>query len=114
PEEFVGFVKPKLLVKEGDKVKAGQALYFDKSLESIKFASPVSGEVEAIRRGEKRRLLEIVVKADGAQTYEQFKTYSASEISGLSTEEAKKAMLDGGVWPCVIQRPFAVIANPED
>lgn len=114
PEEFIGFVKPKLLVKEGDKVKAGQALYFDKSLESIKFASPVSGEIVEIRRGEKRRLLEIVVKADGSQAYVQNKTYSASEISNLSVEETKKAMLEGGVWPCLIQRPFSVIANPED
>lgn len=114
PEEFIGYVKPKLLVKEGDQVKAGQALYFDKSLESMKFVSPVSGEVVEIRRGEKRKLLEIVVKSDGLQTNEQFKAYSSSEISGLLVDDVKKAMLEGGVWPCVIQRPFSVIANPQD
>ncbi len=114
PEEFIGYVKPKLLVKEGDQVKAGQALYYDKSLESMKFASPVSGEVVEIKRGDKRRLLEIVVKSDGLQTYEQSKSYSSSEIASLSVEDTKKAMLDGGVWPCVIQRPFSVIANPDD
>lgn len=114
PEEFIGYVKPKLLVKEGDQVKAGQALYFDKSLESMKFVSPVSGEVVEIRRGEKRKLLEIVVKSDGLQTNEQFKAYSSSEISELLVDDVKKAMLEGGVWPCVIQRPFSVIANPQD
>ena len=62
PEDFHG-VTPKLLVKLGQKIKAGEALFFDKSNEDIKFVSPVSGEIIEISRGEKRRILEVKIKA---------------------------------------------------
>lgn len=114
PAEFVGYVKPKVLVKEGDKVKAGQTLYFDKSQEAIKFNSPVSGEVKEIKRGAKRKLLEIIIQADGSEDAIEFKKYSSSEIASLSAEDAKAALLEGGVWPQLIQRPYAVIADPND
>ena len=112
PADFVGFQKPKLLVKEGDRVKAGQALYYDKSLDSVKFAAPVSGEVVAIKRGEKRRLLEIVIKADQQIDYQEAKAYSPSEISSLSESEAKSVLLESGLWPLLVQRPYAVVARP--
>lgn len=114
PPNFLGFKKPKVLVGAGDKVKAGQPLYFDKSAPAIQFASPVSGEVVEVKRGEKRRLLEIVVKADEELEFESFKSYSVSEINNVSADEAKTLMLQAGVWPNIIQRPYAVIANPED
>lgn len=113
PAEFTGFQKPKLLVQQGDKVKAGQVLYFDKSLEAIKFAAPVSGEVVEIKRGAKRRLMEIVIKADGQQDYQEAKAYSASDVSGLSDDDAKSALLESGLWPLIVQRPYSVIARPD-
>lgn len=114
PTDFVGFSKPKVLVKEGDRVKAGDPLYFDKSLEEVKFCSPVSGEVLLVNRGAKRKLLEIVVKADQSIEYVSHKQYSVSDISNLPAEEIKEHMSASGVWPNIIQRPYAVIANPKD
>lgn len=114
PTDFIGFVKPKLLVKEGDNVKAGQPLYYDKSLEDVKFVSPVSGEVVEIRRGEKRRLLEIVVKSNNQNESVEHKQHSVSDVANLSAEDVKSHMAASGVWPNVVQRPFATMANPAD
>jgi len=110
PPDFQGLT-PKLSVKLNDKVKAGTALFFDKYNPDIKFTSPVSGEVIAINRGERRRLLEIVVKADSSIEYEEFKS---GNPSSMGKDEIKKAMLDSGLWPFIIQRPYAIIANPAD
>ncbi len=41
PTDFWG-LKPKMAVKEGDKVQAGDVLFFDKQCPEIKFVSPVS------------------------------------------------------------------------
>lgn len=112
PPDFLGFEKPKVLVKVGDTVKAGDPLYYDKSLEEVKYTSPVSGEVVEVKRGAKRRLLEIIVRADKDIQYKEFKHFSASEISSLSEEQVKEALLEGGVWPNFIQRPFGIIPNP--
>ena len=71
PSDFEGLT-PKLLVCEGEAVKAGTPLFFDKKRPQVLITSPVSGRVEAIRRGEKRRVLEVVVAADGEQKYEDF------------------------------------------
>lgn len=113
PPDFVGFSKPKLLVKEGDAVKAGTPLYYDKSMEKVMYTSPVSGKVKAVVRGEKRKLLEIVVESDSSITYESFPSYSTSDINGLSKEDITNNLLKSGVWPHLIQRPYAVIADPE-
>lgn len=114
PPNFVSFVKPKVLVKEGDAVKAGTPLYFDKSLPEVKYTSPVSGEVVEIKRGEKRKLLEIVVKADKQNVYESFPQKSVSDVAKMTAEEAKQQILDSGVWSTIIQRPYAVVAKPTD
>lgn len=114
PTDFVSFLKPKVLVGEGDKVKAGTPLYFDKSLPKVKFCAPVSGEVVAVRRGAKRKLLEFKIKADSNVEYEENKSYTASDLNNLKAEEIKEQMTSGGVWPHIIQRPFAVVANPDD
>lgn len=102
---------PKLAVKIGDKVKAGSVLFFDKNRESIKFTSPVSGEVTDIVRGEKRKILQINITADVDNVYEDF---GAKDTSKLSEEEVKAMMLNAGVWPFVKMRPIDIIANPAD
>ena len=110
PSDFTGLT-PKLAVKVGDKVQAGTTLFFDKENPSVIIASPVSGEVSEIRRGEKRKILSVVVKADAEITYKEF---SKAEAKNLSREQIIEQMLAAGVWPFVRQRPFAVIANPAD
>ena len=113
PTDFVGMKRPKLLVAEGDNVKAGTPVLYDKMQENVMICSPVSGEVVEVKRGAKRKLLEVKILADKQIEYEQFKSYSVSELKNLSREEAQAQMTKGGVWPNIIQRPYGVIANEE-
>jgi len=110
PDNFKG-VTLKLLVKEGDEVQAGTALFADKKNEAIKFCSPVSGEVVEIIRGEKRKILEVKILADKKPNFTVFKK---ADPHDLSREEIIEALLTSGVWPFIRQRPFGIIANPEE
>ena len=114
PTDFLGFIKPKVLVEVGDKVKAGTPLYYDKSAEAVKFASPVSGEVIAVNRGAKRRLLEIVVKSDGALDSVELSKKTISEIASASAEDLKTQICESGAWGNIVQRPYGTVANPSD
>ena len=107
PSDF-SCMKPHLEVKVGAKVKAGTVLFTDKYRPEICFCSPVSGEVIEVRRAERRRITDVIVKADGANDYEKFDT------SNLSSKEAVKSLLlKSGVWPYLRQRPFNIIADPQ-
>jgi Na+-transporting NADH:ubiquinone oxidoreductase subunit A len=110
PTDFHGLV-PKLVVKEGQEVKAGSVLFYDKYNERIKFTAPVSGEIAEIRRGDKRKILEVKILADREDKYEDF---GKADPKSLSRSEVIEKMLSSGVWPLVRQRPFATIANPDD
>ncbi len=112
PTDFVAISRPKLLVKEGDNIKAGTPLFFDKLAEDIMYTAPVSGEVAEIRRGEKRKLLEVKILADKKLEYESFKKLSVSDIVKMTREEAAAQLLKSGVWPNIIQRPYGVVADP--
>ena len=114
PTDFVGMIRPKVVVQVGDVVKAGSPILFDKKMEGVIYTAPVSGEVVEVNRGAKRKLLEIVILADSHNEYEEFKQYTVSEIANLSRDEAADAMKAAGVWPQLIQRPYGVVANPED
>jgi Na+-transporting NADH:ubiquinone oxidoreductase subunit A len=114
PTDFPVITRPKLHVEEGDKVKAGTPILYDKMADNVMYCSPVSGEIAEIKRGEKRKLLEIRILADKEIEYEQFDKYSISDINSLEKESAKTQMLKGGVWPFIIQRPYGIVANPED
>ena len=109
PEDFHSVI-PKLSVKVGEKVKAGQALFFNKNNENVKFASPVSGEVVEIARGEKRRILSVKIQADKEQSYQDF---GALKVDSAKAEDIKETLLASGCWAFVKQRPYDVIANPE-
>ena len=108
PTDFKGF-SPRLLVKEGDKVLAGSPVLADKQHQDILLTSPVSGTVQGIVRGEKRKLLAVLVKADGANEAVDF---GAKNPSGLKAEEVKDILLKSGLWPFIIQRPYGIIADP--
>ncbi|MBO5805504.1 MAG: Na(+)-translocating NADH-quinone reductase subunit A [Tidjanibacter sp.] len=109
PLAFEGVV-PKLLVAEGDKVMAGDALFYDKAHPEVMFTSPVSGTISAVRRGEKRKLLAIEVAADVEQTYKPFNT----NLATASREEVVAALLESGLWAMIIQRPYGIIADSND
>ncbi|MCB2194728.1 MAG: Na(+)-translocating NADH-quinone reductase subunit A [Bacteroidetes bacterium] len=110
PSDFTG-IRPKLVVKVGDKVKAGSPLFFDKFQPKVQFTSPVSGEVVEINRGERRAILEVVVKADTTIEYEEFNVGNPKD---LSREEIIETLQKSGLWPTIRQRPYSTIANAED
>jgi len=102
-------ITPKILVKEGDIVKAGTPVFYNKAFDSMKFVSPVSGKVLAVNRGERRKILNITIERDNEITYEKFET---GKLDTLKEEEVKAAILSAGLWPYIKQRPYDVIANP--
>lgn len=104
PTDFVGLT-PRLLVEEGDIVTIGDALFCDKNDERIRFTSPVNGCVKAIIRGEKRKLLEVVVEE---------KANDLPSPNKIDTSSIKDAMLQCGLWTKLRQRPFGTVANPDD
>jgi len=106
PTDFLGILRPKVMVEVGDTIKAGTPLLFCKMKEEVKYCSPVSGEVVEINRGEKRKLLEIKILADKKIVYADFKKYSVSDIPKIEKEDAKNQLLNSGVWPNIIQRPY--------
>jgi Na+-transporting NADH:ubiquinone oxidoreductase subunit A len=112
PTDFQGLYMPKPMVKEGDSVKAGTPLFHDKKHENVLYTSPVSGEIVEIKRGEKRKLLEIKVLADKVVEHESFGKYSVSDIANLSVDKLKQQILNSGLWPWLVQRPFGVVADP--
>ena len=110
PEDFHSVI-PKLIKRVGDKVKAGEAVFYDKSNENIKFVSPVSGEIIDIVRGEKRKILSIKIQSDKENTSEE---HSVINIEAANANDIKTLLLGSGCWPFVKQRPYDVIANPEN
>ena len=110
PTDFHGLT-PKLTVKVGDNILAGSVVFYDKYNEKIKFCSPVSGTIKDIVRGEKRRILEVIIESDSEMTYE---SHSQKNSNDLSREQIIDHMLEKGVWPFIRQKPYDIIANPTD
>jgi Na+-transporting NADH:ubiquinone oxidoreductase subunit A len=108
PEDFHG-ITPKLVAKEGAEVKAGEVLFYSKSDERILFPSPVSGKVVEVIRGARRKVLAVKISADTTQEYKDF---GAKDAAKMSAEEVKNHLFASGCWPFVKQRPFDVVANP--
>ena len=107
PTDFKGLV-PRLLVKEGDAVKAGSPVMADKQRPEILFTSPVSGTVCGIVRGQKRKLLAVLVKASEKQEFVDFGTKSPA-----NAQETKEILLNTGLWGALIQRPYGTMAQPD-
>lgn len=113
PTDFNGIYRPKVLVNEGDAVKAGTPIFFDKKNPKVKFTAPVSGEIITIERGAKRFPLSIQILADTTQEYESFPQYSPEKITSLNKEQILESLLESGVWANIIQRPFGYVADPD-
>ncbi len=103
-------ITPKMMVKQGAEVKAGEPLFYNKNIESMLFVSPVSGELIEIERGDRRRILTLKILADKTQESTVAKVI---DVANASKEEMKETLLKGGCWPFIKQRPYDVIANPD-
>lgn len=109
PDSFGG-VTPKVIVREGDCVKAGDALFVDKKYPEMKFASPISGIVKAVVRGDRRKVLYVKVKADETQ---QFVDFGIKDIEKLDGKAIKEALLASGLFSFIQQLPYAVTTTPD-
>jgi Na+-transporting NADH:ubiquinone oxidoreductase subunit A len=110
PTDFHGLI-PKILKRVGDQVKAGTPIFQDKYRESIKYVSPVSGKIQEIKRGAKRKILEVIIEADKVISYE---AGSPVDVASLDREKAKEVLLASGLWPFIKMRPIDVVANYTD
>ncbi len=110
PPNYKGIV-PKLEVKEGAAVEAGSVLFHSKEHSNVKFLSPVSGTVKEIVRGEKRRILAVVVEADGKNIERSFATVDAASLDRGAMVDA---VAERGFFAFIEQRPFATLVNPSD
>ena len=109
PDDFHGVI-PKMVLKEGAKVKAGEPIFYDKTNEAVKFVSPVSGDIIEIARGEKRRIVSIKIQADKEQVYQD----NGKLDVGTATADAIKAqLLASGCWAFIKQRPYDIIAKTD-
>ena len=109
PDTFEGVV-PKLVIHEGDRVEVGDALFVDKNRPEVRFASPVSGTVKAVERGERRKILGIKLQADEVQAFHDF---GKRDVTSLSADEVKNALLEAGLFGYVYQLPYSVSADPQ-
>ncbi|MGC9331611.1 MAG: Na(+)-translocating NADH-quinone reductase subunit A [Bacteroidales bacterium] len=110
PTDFHG-IRPKVVAKQGMHVKAGSVVFYNKFHPDVKFCSPVSGEVIDIIRGEKRKILEIIIKSDGKQDTE---TFDIPNLNDAETDDIKIVLLASGLWPLILQRPFGIVPAPSD
>lgn len=103
PDDFEGIV-PRMDVRPGDTVLAGQVLYHDKTHEAIKVTSPVAGTVKDVCRGERRKILAVVIEPDGKQP---------GEVTFDVKRPIKELLLESGLWVMLRQRPYDVVPNPD-
>ncbi len=108
PNDYHGVV-PRLLVQVGDAVKAGSPVYCDKNRPEILFVAPISGVVDEIVRGDKRKLLNILLKSDSKN---DFVPFPVRDPLTLSADQVKEALLESGFWTLLKQRPYDTIADP--
>ena len=108
PTDFKGLL-PRLLVKEGDSVLFGSPVIADKKNPDILLASPVSGTVKELVRGDKRKLLAVLIEADDEQKCVDF---GKKDVDGLDADAVRSAILQAGLWPWIVQRPYGILANP--
>lgn len=109
PDDFCG-VTPKVVVKAGDKVLAGDALFVNKRNPDVKFASPVSGTVTAVERGDRRKVMAVKVEADTEQQYRDFGT---KDVSAMDGEAVCLALTEAGLFGYINQLPYAVSTTPD-
>jgi Na+-transporting NADH:ubiquinone oxidoreductase subunit A len=107
PTDFPGLI-PKILIKVDQKVKAGEPIFFDKYNPEIFFTSPISGQVMAINRGERRKVLEIIIKADGQN---ESVSFVKVDPQLLTRDEIKTQLINSGLWPFLKQRPYGTLAK---
>ncbi len=110
PPDFHSVI-PKMVLKEGAKVLAGDELFFSKYTEEVRFTSPVSGTLLEVKRGGKRRIMEVIIEADPVDNYKDFGKLDAASANA---EAVKELILESGCGAFINQRPYDIVADPKD
>ena len=108
PDDFFGLI-PRMLVKEGDKVSLGQPIFHDKNDESVKIVSPVSGKILEIKRGAKRKILNVVIKKEGDTNV----NFNIPSLSSISKDKILELLIESGSLAFIRQRPYNIIARTD-
>ncbi|MDT8878463.1 Na(+)-translocating NADH-quinone reductase subunit A [Halomonas saccharevitans] len=115
--DYVG-MKPTMEVREGDRVKLGQLLFTDKKIDGVRFTAPAAGEVVAINRGEKRKLLSVVIKVDETEEAVEFTAHGRDKLESLERQAVVDQLVESGLWTALRTRPFsrtpAIDGTPTD
>ena len=111
PNKFRG-VKPKLMISEGEHVKIGQAIFFDKTKPNVKWASPGNGKVKKIKFGPRRVIEEVEIAVEGSEALEN-KVFTKEQIDSSDRNTILNHILEANLFPLIRQRPFNKIANPK-
>ena len=106
PSDFKGFAA-RLLVREGDRVLAGSPVMADKKNPDILLTAPLSGTVREIVRGEKRKLLAVLITPDEVQESVDF-----GRVDPQDTVAVRNLLLKSGLWVSIISRPYGIVADP--
>ena len=109
--DFKG-LKPKMLIAEGDKVKRGTPLFCNKDFPEMVFVSPCMGHVESINRGDRRKLLSVVIAVEDLSD----NGINFIELNNKITPEVdfvKKCLLDSGLWSSFLTRPYSKVPPPQ-
>lgn len=111
--DFPGLM-PTMRVAEGDRVIRGQVLFADKKNPRVLFTSPVTGQVRAINRGERRVFQSLVIDIEaGSDEAVGFRSYNRAQIQNMDRDSAIEQLLQSGLWTALRTRPFSKIANPD-
>ena len=104
--DYIG-MKPTMEVREGDKVKLGQLLFTDKKNEGVRFTAPAGGEVVAINRGEKRKLLSVVIRVDDNEEAVEYTAHERGRLESLERQAVVDQLVETGLWTALRTRPFS-------
>jgi Na+-transporting NADH:ubiquinone oxidoreductase subunit A len=109
--DYIG-LKPTMLVKEGDSVKAGTPLFEDKKNPGVVVTSPASGTVSAINRGAKRALISVVIDVEGDHS----EAFLIEDLASIDADQVRELLIKSGLWVSMRTRPYgkvpAVDATP--
>ncbi len=110
PDDFLG-LRPKVLVKPGQRVRTGEPLLRDKGRPGVVYCSPATGEVARIELGARRFPLRIEVTV-GDDDFAPVPRIDPDKIASAPRDELIAALQGAGLWPLLRQRPVGKIADP--
>ena len=92
--------KTKLLVNEGDSIKVGTPLFYNKNNENVLFVSTCSGTIESIDFGKRRVVESININNDKKNNTEK-----------ISNKINRENLLKSGLWTFIRQKPYSKIPH---